>query len=69
MENNKGAAMPGTVVQVVEGFYRGRGGRVVGAPDEGTDSVRVLLDYRSAYDTSRPQEWAWIPICFLRVQA
>ncbi len=66
-------SMPGTVttpgqpVAVVDGVYRGRFGKVCGAPDS-TNSIRVMLDKRSAYDALRPAEFAWIPVDYLNVR-
>lgn len=60
--------VPGQVVSVADGVYRGRCGVVKGAPDK-TNSVRVELDYLSAYDKTRPKIWAWIPVYFLRARA
>lgn len=57
----------GQVVQIVGGVYRGRGGKVCGVPD-GTNSVRVALDKRSAYDALRPVDYAWVPVEFLKIK-
>lgn len=54
----------GQVVRVIDGVYRGRCGVVCGEP-EGTNSVRVRLEKRSAYDATRPPDFAWVPLEFL----
>lgn len=58
---------PGQVVTVTGGVYRGRVGVVVGELD-GTNSIRVRLSRRSAYDALRPDEFAWIPVEYLTVR-
>lgn len=61
------ATTPGQAVTVANGVYRGRIGRVCGVPD-GTNSIRVALDKRSAYDAERGPEFAWIPVEYLIVR-
>lgn len=58
---------PGQVVTVTGGIFRGRAGVVCGAKD-GTNSIRVKLSQRSAYDALRPPEFSWIPVEFLTVK-
>lgn len=58
---------PGQVVIVTAGIFRGRAGVVCGVKD-GTNSIRVRLGQRSAYDALRPPEFAWIPVSFLTVR-
>lgn len=58
---------PGQVVAVVNGVWRGRCGVVCGEVD-GTNSIRVRLDRRSAYDALRPPDFAWVPVEFLTVR-
>ena len=59
--------LPGALVLVINGVWRGRNGVTVGTPDA-TNNVRVVLDQRSHYDAGRPGEWAWIPLEFLQIK-